>query len=104
LIPITFDLSVNAGDKHVVSNVEFPFAVEERFIKILLDDVGSLIPLVYFLSIFNHIFNILQIFAYSDPIASVREFTRFNNPYIINFIFNFFGTILLLPLFFIIVL
>lgn len=64
-------------------NIKFPFMIQKRPTKILLDDISLKLPIIMPLPITNNLFDIGYLLTYGYSIPTVGHLTRFNNPDIV---------------------
>ena len=71
LIPIAFDDSINAGNHHVMPDIELSFVVKQWLFNIRLHNVCSVGPIWVHLLFFQDRLNLLQVQAHADSVSSV---------------------------------
>lgn len=80
LVPVSLSLVVMVGDHHIGSDVEFPTVVKQRLDQVLLDDDRSFLLLLDAFA--DPLSDVLQFIGALYAVASVAEFTRFEDPVI----------------------
>ena len=79
LVPVAFDMSVEACHHHVSANVKLPFLVQEGH-NVLLDDVSTSTTLPVDLLPPNYPLNLFNIFHHSNACPLIGIFARFHDP------------------------
>ena len=79
-VPVSFEVSVDAGDEHVVSDVEFAFVVEEWFLDVFLEDEGAVGAVGVLFPASEAEFDVVEAGADGDAGASVGELPWLGNP------------------------
>jgi hypothetical protein len=78
LIKISLKVAVNCLSNRVAPNVELPIFVKQGSLAILLNYVRPLLPV--YVRIADYLSDLAQFATNGDSTASVRVFTRFDNP------------------------
>lgn len=85
LIPVPSNDAVDAGDHHIMADIEFPAAIEEGSVEIRLYYVGFSVAIRVFLFGFYQILDLIKSEADGYAGATVRELTGFNDPNVTEF-------------------
>ena len=78
--PVGAHEAVQAGDQHVVADVELPPLVQQRVLDVLLDDVGLVVAVLVLLLLLEDVVQLVDLLNHHDAVAAVRQLPRLHDP------------------------
>ncbi len=78
--PVGPHCSMETRNKHIMPNIKLPILVEQRLLDIFLHNIRLLSPIEMFLLLLEYVIQLIDFIYHRDPLPSIRQLSRFNNP------------------------
>ena len=82
LIPKSLENAIKLTNHHVVSNIEFPFFIQERAIDIELHDEGLLSTIIVLSFTLHYRIKLINLINHGDSVSSISKLSWLYYPYI----------------------